>query len=58
MMPKKTRKIPGKNFLHTHPFREAKYKMKSDHVIVDREDWELAIEILAKPKNLKALNDD
>jgi len=52
----KKRVIPGKNFLHTHPFRETSLKMGKGHVIVDRGDWEKAVMVLSHEDNLKRLN--
>lgn len=36
----------GSNFLHNHPGKEKQLELDKDHVIVDREDWELALKIL------------
>lgn len=52
----KKKVIPGKNFLHTHPFREMSMDVGEDHVIVDRKDWERTIKILSHEDNLKRLN--
>lgn len=39
-------KITGANWLHTHPELEKILKCPIDHVIVDRKDYEQALEVL------------
>lgn len=38
------RKILGVNYLHSHPRLEKALLLDSEHVIVDREDWEEVVD--------------
>ena len=42
----KTEKIAGVNFLHRHITEEKRLGVDCDHVIVDKNDWELVVEHL------------
>lgn len=35
--------IPGVTFLHNHPHMERMVDLPTDHVIIDREEWEKLI---------------
>lgn len=48
--------MPGYNFLHNHPGMERKLDLNSDHVIIDRLDWEIVLEWLSAPEMTEAIN--
>ena len=47
---------PGRTFLHTHPKKELSYEdWDEKHVIVDRDDWEIAVIVLSNPMAVNTL---
>ena len=49
---KRNLKIIGVNFLNSHRHMEGAYNIPSDHVIVDRKDWEETINFLRENETL------